>query len=100
MNREKLAAFVTKAASFGCAKTVTLMWLAEDCKSFFQKVSRRCGPACGGVWAFPLGWGKDSGTGLCGVRVATVAAVWQKVKARAIRMELPWLDGFMLLKRF
>jgi hypothetical protein len=49
MNREKLAAFVTKAASFGCAKTVTLMWLAEDCKSFFQKVSRRREPACGGV---------------------------------------------------
>jgi len=54
MNLEKLAAFVTKAASFGCAKTVTLMWLAKDCKSFFQKVSRRRGPACGGVWAFPL----------------------------------------------
>ena len=54
MNREKLAAFVTKAASFGCAKTVTLMWLAEDCKSFFQKVSRRREPACGGVWAFPM----------------------------------------------
>ena len=54
MNREKLAAFVTKAASFGCAKTVTLMWLAKDCKSFFQKVSRRREPACGGVWAFPM----------------------------------------------
>lgn len=38
MNREKLAAFVMKAASSGCAKTVTLMWLAEYCKSFFWKV--------------------------------------------------------------
>ena len=74
MNREKLAAFVTKAASFGCAKTVTLMWLAEDCKSFFQKVSRRREPACDGVWAFPLGWRKDSGTERCGGRAAAVAA--------------------------
>jgi len=100
MNLEKLAAFVTKAASFGCAKTVTLMWLAKDCKSFFQKVSRRRGPACGGVWAFPLGWGNDSETGLCGGRVATVAAVWQKVKTRATRMELPWFGVFRILKSF
>ena len=77
MNREKLAAFVTKAASFGCAKTVTLMWLAEDCKSFFQKVFRRREPACGGVWAFPLGRGKDSGNRRCGGRVAAVAAAKQ-----------------------
>ena len=100
MNREKLAAFVTKAASFCCAKTVTLMWLAKDCRSFFQKVFRRCEPACGGVWAFALAWGKDSGIGWCDGRVGAVAAVWQKVKTRATRMELPRLDGFMLLKRF
>ena len=87
MNREKLAAFVTKAASFGCAKTVTLMWLAEDCKSFFQKVSRRREPACGGVWALPLGWGKNSGNGLCGGRVAAVAAVCRNKKDYAINKE-------------
>ena len=87
MNREKRAAFVTKAASFGCAKTVTLMWLAKDCRSFFQKVFRRCEPACGGVWAFALAWGKDSGIGWCDGRVATVAAVCRNKKDYAINKE-------------
>ena len=64
-----------------------LPWKWENCKSFFQKVSRRCGPACGGVWAFPLGWGKDSGTGLCGGRVAAVTAVCRNKKDYAINKE-------------
>ena len=54
------------------------------------------GPACGGVWAFPPGWGKDSGNRLCDGRVAAVAAVWQKVKTMATRMELPWFGDFRI----